>query len=63
MGVLAFQMPIDRLDRALGDRGAGMFAYVVGQDHLLRNNDPRIEGETILAHQVTEAAVDHAPWR
>ena len=63
VGVLAFQMPIDRLDRALGDRGAGMFAYVVGQDHLLRNNDPRIEGETILAHQVTEAAVDHAPWR
>ena len=60
IGVLAFQMPIDRLDRALGDRGAGMHAYVVGQDFLLRNNDHRIEGDTILTHEVNEPAIEAA---
>ena len=59
-GVIAFQMPIDRLDATLGDRGAGMFAYVVGSDYVLRNNDPRIEENTILKHEVREAPVERA---
>lgn len=60
LGVLAFQMPIDRIDLQLGHQGAGMYALVAGGDGLLRANDPRIEGESILSHALQGAALTKA---
>ena len=52
LGVLAFQMPIDRLDALVGDLGQGLFAMVVGADGLLRNNDARFGENAILTRRI-----------
>ena len=60
LGVLAFQMPVDRLDALVGDRGHGTYALVVGADGLLRNNDSRFGDESILKQRISGTAVERA---
>lgn len=60
LGVVAFQMPVDRLDALVGDLGNGVHAIVIGSDNLLRNNDARFGEDAILRHQVSSDAIDQA---
>ena len=60
LGVIAFQMPIDRLDGLVGSLGHDVFAMVVGSDGLMRNNDPRVDEDTILEGAISSPAVDAA---
>lgn len=56
VGVLAFQMPIDRINEIMGSRaglGDNGGAYLVGSDGLLRSDSPLTEENDIL---VTEGA-------
>ena len=62
-GVLVFQMPIDRINgimsgaAGLGEKGE---VYIVGSDHLMRNDSRFSEESTILAQEVTNPAIDAA---
>jgi len=62
-GVLVFQMPIDRLNgvmsstAGLGESGE---SYIVGGDHLMRNDSRFSEESTILKQTVDTLAVKHA---
>tara|TARA_R110002049_G_scaffold23545_2_gene83194 strand:+ start:2574 stop:5033 length:2460 start_codon:yes stop_codon:yes gene_type:complete len=60
LGVIAFQMPIDRLDVLVGDMGEGDFAMVVGTDDLLRNNDARFGDDAILNQTIHSPAAKAA---
>ncbi|MEZ5935130.1 MAG: methyl-accepting chemotaxis protein [Alphaproteobacteria bacterium] len=63
MGVLAFQMPIDRLDgilqatAGLGETGQ---TYLVGQDFLMRSNSRSAGESTILKRRIESNAVGRA---
>ena len=57
LGVLAFQMPVDRLDALVGDRGHGVHAMVIGSDTLLRTNDSRFGEGAILTQAVQSPAI------
>lgn len=63
LGVLAFQMPIDRIDHVmesavgLGETGE---TYLVGADHLMRSNSRFSVESTILKTKVPSKAVDLA---
>ncbi len=63
MGVLAFQMPIDRLNgvmasiAGLGETGE---SYIVGGDLLMRNDSRFSEDSTILSQRVETSAVKAA---
>ncbi|MGI9506078.1 MAG: cache domain-containing protein, partial [Geminicoccaceae bacterium] len=63
IGVLAFQMPIDRIN-AVVQQSAGLGetgdAFIVGQDRLMRTASRFSSESTILAKKVSNAAVDHA---
>ena len=60
LGVIAFQMPVDRINAMLGDRGGNVHAMVVGEDGTMRNQDDRIDGDTTLVERVESKAVDAA---
>ena len=63
IGVLAFQMPIDRLDKILSHNealGEGGALLVVGGDGLLRHNSPKFGDDSILKTRVDTAGVAHA---
>ncbi|MFQ5438634.1 MAG: methyl-accepting chemotaxis protein [Paracoccaceae bacterium] len=60
LGVIAFQMPIDRIDARLGDQGGHLYSYLVGPDNALRNNDPRFERDTLLVEVIHNRAVSGA---
>lgn len=63
LGVLVFQMPIDRLNAVL-QQTAGMGetgeTYVVGSDHLMRTDSRFSEESTILKRKVETEAVEAA---
>ena len=63
VGVLVFQMPIDRINALMGsDIGLGVTgeAIIVGSDHYMRN-DPRFATEPVILKGTLEnAAVDAA---
>ncbi len=61
VGVLVFQMPVDRLNKALSSRaGLGKTgqAYVVGADGFLRSDAPLTENSTILRAQASPGLMD-----
>lgn len=60
LGVIAFQMPVDRLDALVGDLGHNTIGYVVGTDNLLRNNDPRFGEGSILTQRIGGQVIDDA---
>ncbi|MCP4195062.1 MAG: HAMP domain-containing protein [Planctomycetaceae bacterium] len=60
LGVIAFQMPIDRLAALVGDLGHGTYAMVVGDDRLLRNEDARFGEGSILTQKIPGTAVSEA---
>lgn len=63
IGVLAFQMPVARINAimsesaGLGDTGE---VLIVGEDRLMRNQSRLSEEQTILAKTIDDAAVDQA---
>ena len=63
IGVLAFQMPIDRINAVI-QQSAGLGttgdAFIVGQDRLMRTDSRFSSESTILAKKVSNAAIDHA---
>lgn len=63
LGVLVFQMPIDRLNSVMSIQ-AGMGetgeAYVVGEDYLMRTDSRFSEESTILKRKVQTASADAA---
>jgi methyl-accepting chemotaxis protein len=63
IGVLAFQMPIDRINfmTQIGDRlGATAQMYLVGADRLMRSDSRFADESTILAKKISTPAVDRA---
>ncbi len=60
LGVIAFQMPVDRLGALVGDLGHGVHALVIGADNLLRNNDSRFGAEAILRQQISSDVISQA---
>jgi methyl-accepting chemotaxis protein len=63
MGVLVFQMPIDRINATMGDTaGLGQTGetYIVGQDRLMRNDSRFYEDSTILKVEVDNDSVRRA---
>jgi methyl-accepting chemotaxis protein len=63
LGVLAFQMPMDRINKILQDMdslGATGETYLVGEDLLMRSDSRFAEESTILARRVEMAAVERA---
>lgn len=63
MGVLAFQMPIDRLN-AVVQQTAGLGvtgeSFLVGDDHLMRTDSRFSQESTILTRKIESEAVDKA---
>ncbi len=62
-GVLAFQMPIDRLNMLMKDRtgmGETGETYLVGQDQLMRSDSPHSEESTLLKQKVETEHVARA---
>lgn len=59
-GVLAFQMPLDRLNDRVGDRGNGVHAMIVGTDQLIRSQDDRYGKDTALVLRVDNIAAKRA---
>ena len=58
LGVIAFQMPVGRLNRLMAHReglGETGISYIVGADGLLRNDLPETEASDILAKKVDVA--------
>lgn len=63
LGVIAFQMPVDRLNTVLGSRtglGETGHSYAVGEDNLMRSSTPLSEVPTLLTQKVDTASVDVA---
>ncbi len=63
LGVLVFQMPIDRLNgilRATEGLGETGETYLVGQDHMMRSDSRFADESTILKRRVESDAVAHA---
>ncbi len=63
LGVLAFQMPVSRIDALMSDTtGLGETGEIllVGPDGLLRNDRRLADGPTVLAERVSGDAVDRA---
>ena len=63
VGVLVFQMPIDRLNKLMGAKsglGETGASYIVGEDLLMRNDSRFSEKSTILAQTVDTEAVQAA---
>ena len=55
VGVLVFQMPVDRINAIMGIRsglGASGQSYLLGQDGLMRSQSPLQEANTILAQRI-----------
>lgn len=63
IGVLAFQMPVARIN-AIMSEAAGLGetgeVLIVGEDRLMRNQSRLSEDQTILAKTIDDAAVDQA---
>ncbi len=62
-GVLAFQMPIDRINAIMQERtglGETGEAYIVGADHLMRSDSRFSDESTILDRSVRTAPVERA---
>jgi methyl-accepting chemotaxis protein len=63
IGVLVFQMPIARINAVMNNRsglGETGETFIIGSDHLMRNDSPFFEESTILSARVENAAVDAA---
>ena len=60
LGVVAFQMPVDRINALLGDRGNSVRAMIVGEDRLLRNQMPEFGEETVLKHRIDTPGITAA---
>lgn len=60
LGVIAFQMPVEKINALLGDRGNGVRAMIVGTDRLLRNQVAALGEDTILKHSINTPAVTAA---
>ena len=63
VGVLVFQMPIDRINKVMGSTvglGETGEALIIGGDHLMRNQSRFSEEPTILKAKVENEAVDAA---
>lgn len=63
VGVLVFQMPIDRINAVMdeaGDIGETGEALIVGEDHLMRNQSRLTDEPTILQASLVSDAVDAA---
>ncbi len=57
IGVVAFQMPVDRINAILAsERGLGEtgYAYLIGGDGLLRTDTAQVEGNDILAVRASD---------
>lgn len=63
VGVLAFQMPIARINAVMGGRsglGETGETFIVGQDGLMRSDSPFSESSTILKTRVENSAIASA---
>lgn len=60
VGVLAFQMPIGKLNAVMTARNANIHPMLIGSDFLMRNQDDRFGEDTLLAHSITSDAVSAA---
>ena len=63
VGVLVFQMPVDRITEVLSQRtgmGETGDVFLIGQDKLMRSNSHHESGSTILSKSIDTAAVRRA---